>query len=61
MFQFTYKLRVASGSKPSVTAIPATTPSVTGEEASREDARPVFLYTTCIMQGSCSTLLTEIF
>ena len=44
MFQFTYNSKSASGSKPSANGIPATTPSMTGEEASRPDARLVFLY-----------------
>lgn len=61
MFQFTYKLKVAERVKAKCERHPRYNPSVTGEEASREDARPVFLYTTCIMRGSCLTPLTEIF
>jgi hypothetical protein len=61
MFQFTYKLKVAERVKAKCERHPRYNPERDGEEASKADARPVFLCTTCIKRGSCLTPLTGSF
>jgi hypothetical protein len=60
MFQFTYKLKVAERVKARCDCHPRYNPERDGRGGIKGDARPVFLYTTYIMRGSCLTLLTEI-
>jgi hypothetical protein len=61
MFQFTYKLKVAERVKAKCERHPRYNPERDGRGGIKGGCSTCFLYTTCIMRGSCLTLLTEIF